>query len=470
MTDRKAASTSTWFVLSDTGKRILVPFLVLGLMWSLSSAALGYAAAQRMFGVTFAAAAGLFVVLAALVGAGFLALCRHRICGRLLALHSFCQCIRRDEELPQQPEQGPVELLEITSTLHQMTSKMNEQSTAHEALRREAFKESRIAAKAVRKAEKESERAARARADALQQATRQLETLVNDIHENSLQAITFVHSANEEAAAQKSGLIDATSAMEEIRSAANEVSGNAATTAENAQKAMQEAREGADVITRSIAAIKDLNALHDSLNANMIRLSGEAGKIGTVVGVITDIADQTNLLALNAAIEAARAGSAGRGFAVVADEVRKLAEKTMNATREVGGLVSSIRKETEANTTGMRKAVSAMTNVTSLASKSGEALHNILTLSTSTAERIQGIAAAANQQAASVADMYEVVEHIGRAAQTNANLTNKSESMLHGIDDCSKGLHLLLQDLRDKGSKPDTAEAAQPGALSRLHC
>jgi methyl-accepting chemotaxis protein len=85
----------------------------------------------------------------------------------------------------------------------------------------------------------------------------------------------------------------------------------------------------------------------------MAALEDKSRRIHTITEVISEIAARTNLLALNAAIEAARAGEHGRGFAVVAGEVRQLAQRTKEATDDIGAMVKSISAEAERAAGGM---------------------------------------------------------------------------------------------------------------------
>ena len=81
----------------------------------------------------------------------------------------------------------------------------------------------------------------------------------------------------------------------------------------------------------------------------MTEIEASAKQIGTVIGVIDELAFQTDLLALNASVEAARAGDAGRGFAVVASEVRALAQRSATAAKEIK---ASIQPQAAACTRG----------------------------------------------------------------------------------------------------------------------
>jgi methyl-accepting chemotaxis protein len=180
-------------------------------------------------------------------------------------------------------------------------------------------------------------------------------------------------------------------------------------------------------------------------SAVTIESLGQRGnQIGEIIATIQDIADQTNLLALNAAIEAARAGEMGRGFAVVADEVRRLAERTTEATGEIGSMIKGIQDETQNAVRSMDEGVRQVETGSQKAAASGEALQEILGQIASLNMQISQIATAAEEQTATTNEINNSVQRMTDEVRTTAHGAQDATNAAAQLSNLAVGLEQLV--------------------------
>ncbi|MDX3925362.1 MAG: methyl-accepting chemotaxis protein [Shinella sp.] len=202
------------------------------------------------------------------------------------------------------------------------------------------------------------------------------------------------------------------SALEESSRALRQLTDIVRSTAESAQKTAVSVDE-----TRSYA-LRSGEVVAKAVEA-MGAINRSSEKIGTIIGVIDEIAFQTNLLALNAGVEAARAGDAGRGFAVVAQEVRELAQRCAGAAREIKGLISD-------SSTQVRSGVSLVT-------ETGEALSVINEHISAIHQLVGNIEAAAAAQYEGLSEVNQAVQQVELITQKNAAMVEENTAEIHGL-------------------------------------
>ncbi len=220
----------------------------------------------------------------------------------------------------------------------------------------------------------------------LREVVADVQTATDNVASGSEELSSSAQSLSQGATEQAASVEEVSSSMEQMTSNIRQNAENAQQTQQIAVKAAKDAEEGGKAVSQAVEAMKN---------------------IAEKISIIEEIARQTNLLALNAAIEAARAGEHGKGFAVVAAEVRKLAERSGAAAAEISELsTSSVR----------------------VAEDAGQMLTKMVPDIKKTADLIQEIAAASNEQNSGAQQINKAIQQLDQVVQQNASASEEMAS------------------------------------------
>lgn len=335
----------------------------------------------------------------------------------------------------------------LFNSLRDMVDTLKAKIAAADAESVKAKEEAENAHKAMAAAENAQAEAA-AKAEAMQMVADKLNESGNIIASATSQLSAQVEQSDRGAAESATRLTEAATAMNEMNATVHEVAKNAADASSISMETREKAELGAHVVEGAVATIEKVHDMSLQIKQDMIELNTHAQNINRIMAVISDIADQTNLLALNAAIEAARAGEAGRGFAVVADEVRKLAEKTMESTHDVGNAIRAIQESTDKSMQGVEQAVASIAEATEQARDSGSALIEIVANVQATADQVQAIATASEQQSAASEEINHTIILVNDTTAQTATAMAEAAKAVNELSAQAAHLTELIEELR----------------------
>lgn len=291
-------------------------------------------------------------------------------------------------------------------------------------------------------------REAQAKTRAMLAAADRLEQVGQVVSSASTQLSSQIEQSDRYAAASARRLSEAATAMNEMNATVQEVARNAGQASGASANTREKAVAGSEIVEKAVQSIEQVHQMSLQLKNDMVQLNEHAQDISRIMGVISDIADQTNLLALNAAIEAARAGEAGRGFAVVADEVRNLAEKTMASTHDVGNAIRAIQESTSKSMTGVDNAVERIGQATELASQSGLALKEIVATVETTADQVNAIATASEEQSAASEEITQTIVQVNDISGQTATAMAEAARAVADLVNQAHGLTELITEMK----------------------
>ena len=289
-------------------------------------------------------------------------------------------------------------------------------------------------------------------ADSINYTIEELRTLITEINRATGQVTRVTGQAQDisqelltAAERQSHEIEDTNQTVSRIVHSIQGVSGSAVESSRVAHASLTAAEQGADAVNNQIKGMNEIREQIQETAKRIKRLGESSQEIGEIVELISDITEQTNVLALNAAIQAAAAGDAGRGFSVVAEEVQRLAERSGEATKQIGAIVKTIQADTHDAVAAMELSTQGVVEGAKLSDAAGAALSEIGQVSRELARLIESIAHETEDQT-------KLATHVNESMRAILAITEQTTSGAKSSADVVGQLTGLAADLKNSVS------------------
>lgn len=262
---------------------------------------------------------------------------------------------------------------------------------------------------------------------------RHLDVPVHQIARSTEQLREAAQYQVKSASEQSSATVQISSTMQELLASYRNMTQKSRDMVQTSRMAAEECHKGHTFLTQSQKGIGHIKVEVGRIAEHMRTLEEKSRQINSVVEIINEMASQTNLLSVNATIEAAGAGEAGRRFAVVAEEIRLLAERAVESTEEIRTLIEDIQDTVQVTNTVTAEGERAVDRGLEDVGKIADNFDTLLSLVTQTADAVQLIEAAAQEQGRAVQQVTEAVESLSHISSETERHSGNTLDTIHNL-------------------------------------
>ncbi|UZQ52859.1 methyl-accepting chemotaxis protein [Trichothermofontia sichuanensis B231] len=278
----------------------------------------------------------------------------------------------------------------------------------------------------------------------IRRASQQLNQAAAMIASSTMEIAASIEEQERSSSHQAASVNQTSTTMDELGASSRQSAQQAEAAANGAQQALALADNGTQAVERTITGMATLKRKVSAIAEQILRLSEQTSQIGSISGLVSDLANQTNMLALNAAVEAVRAGEHGKGFSVVAAEIRKLADESRRSAERISDLVTDIQNAINATVMATDEGTKTVDEGVRIAQQTSDAFAGVASAVNNVVLNNQQISLNIKQQAIAIQQVVDAMNALNAAAQETTNGISQIRMGIQRLNDTAQNLKALV--------------------------